>query len=461
MAPTSYKLLLVNDDPAMLRLLCQWLKKAGYTVSAASDGQEALQAIEADCPDFLITDWEMPRVTGPELCRRIREMSLPHYIYTLILTARTGTAEMIAGLESGADDFITKPVAESELLARVQSGSRVIEVERQLSLMADTDFLTGLLTQRTFYECLEKEWHRSSRFQLPLSCVMIDLDFFKQVDNVYGHPAGDAVLKLVAEMLLDTSRASDTICRYGGEEFCILLPETDEHDAAVWAEHPVAPWRPAHPNGAQGDADHGQLRRRPARNDVPEAEELIRLADQALLYAKRMGRDRVIRYAAIADGAKPKLYSADWHDEVFENLCARDVMSPLVVFLQEKNTIDDAARLFLQSGIPAVPVLNADGKLTGFISEKATHGRHDHAGSLAAAPVEPDAAQRDLLRRRHADPHHLRFSLPRFDSGSGDHEERTADRHHQPQLAIAVLPRVERRQRFGLGGVLASFLARM
>ena len=94
------------------------------------------------------------------------------------------------------------------------------------------------------------------------------------------------------------------------------------------------------------------------------------MADQALLYAKRMGRDRVIRYAAIADGAKPKLYSADWHDEVFENLCARDVMSPLVVFLQEKNTIDDAARLFLQSGIPAVPVLNADGKLTGFISEK-------------------------------------------------------------------------------------------
>ena len=236
MATTSYKLLLVNDDPAMLRLLCQWLKKAGYTVSAASDGQEALQAIEADCPDFLITDWEMPRVTGPELCRRIREMSLPHYIYTLILTARTGTAEMIAGLESGADDFITKPVAESELLARVQSGSRVIEVERQLSLMAHTDFLTGLLTQRTFYECLEKEWHRSSRFQLPLSCVMIDLDFFKQVNNVYGHPAGDAVLKLVAEMLLDTSRASDTICRYGGEEFCILLPETDEHDAAVWAE---------------------------------------------------------------------------------------------------------------------------------------------------------------------------------------------------------------------------------
>ena len=236
MAPDNYKVLLVDDDPAMLRLLCKWLKTAGYPVCTAADGQEALDAIESDCPDFLITDWEMPRINGLELCRKVRDTSLPHYIYTIFLTAKTGAAEMIAGLESGADDFLTKPVAEGELLARLQSGSRVLELERELSLMAHTDFLTGLLTQRTFYEALEKEWHRSTRLKLPLSCVMVDLDFFKQINDVYGHPAGDSVLKFVAELLLDNSRASDTVCRYGGEEFCILLPETEESDAAVWAE---------------------------------------------------------------------------------------------------------------------------------------------------------------------------------------------------------------------------------
>jgi two-component system chemotaxis response regulator CheY len=371
MAPANYKVLLVDDDPAMLRLLCRWLQKAGYQVRTAADGQEALDAIESDCPDFLITDWDMPRVDGLELCRQIRDTSLPHYVYTILLTAKTGSAEMIAGLESGADDFLTKPVAEGELLARVQSSSRVLELERQLSLMAHTDFLTGLLTQRTFYECLAKEWHRSARYQLPLSCVMVDLDFFKQINDVYGHPAGDSVLKFVAELLLDNCRASDTICRYGGEEFCILLPETDENDATVWAERArrrLSALRiPTELKDMRVTGSFGVAQR---RNDVLDAEALVKLADQALLCAKRTGRDCVVRYAATVDSAKPRLYSADWHDEVFGDMVARDAMSPLIICLHENNTIDEAARLLLQSGIPSMPVLGADGMLTGFVSEK-------------------------------------------------------------------------------------------
>ncbi len=244
MAPGNYKLLLVDDDPALLRLLCRWLEKAGYSVRTAADGQEALDAIESECPDFLITDWEMPRVNGLELCRKIRGLALPHYVYTVFLSAKTGAAEMIAGLESGADDFLSKPVAEGELLARLQSGARVLELERDLSLMAHTDFLSGLPTQRTFFDALQKEWHRATRLKLPLSCVMTDLDFFKQINDVYGHPVGDSVLKFVAELLLDNSRASDTVCHYGGEEFCVLLPETDENGAAVWAERAARGWPP-------------------------------------------------------------------------------------------------------------------------------------------------------------------------------------------------------------------------
>jgi diguanylate cyclase (GGDEF)-like protein len=355
----------------MQRLLCKWLQRAGYPVRAAFDGQEALDAIEADCPDFLITDWEMPRINGLELCRKIRDMSLPHYIYTVFLTAKTGAAEMIDGLESGADDFLSKPVSEAELLARLQSGSRVLELERELSLMAHTDFLTGLVTQRTFYEALDKEWHRATRFELPLSCVMVDLDFFKQINDVYGHPVGDSVLKFAAELLLDNSRASDTVCRYGGEEFCILLPETAENGAAVWAERArrrlaalrvPTELKDMHITGSFGVAQ------RCSEVSTPQA--LVKLADQALLCAKRAGRDRVVRYAATVEGGKPRLYSANWHDEVFEDMRARNVMSPLVVFLQENDTIDEAARLFLQSGIPSIPVLDGGGMLTGLVSEK-------------------------------------------------------------------------------------------
>ncbi|MFZ1934652.1 MAG: diguanylate cyclase [Thermoguttaceae bacterium] len=370
MAPGNYKLLLVDDDPALLRLLCRWLEKAGYSVRTAADGQEALDAIESECPDFLITDWEMPRVNGLELCRKIRGLALPHYVYTVFLSAKTGAAEMIAGLESGADDFLSKPVAEGELLARLQSGARVLELERDLSLMAHTDFLSGLPTQRTFFDALQKEWHRATRLKLPLSCVMTDLDFFKQINDVYGHPVGDSVLKFVAELLLDNSRASDTVCHYGGEEFCVLLPETDENGAAVWAERArarlaalciPADLKDMRVTGSFGVAQRG--------GDVPNPEALVKLADQALLCAKRGGRDRVVRYAMMVDPGKHRLYAADWHDEVFADMCARDVMSPLVVFLQENSTIDEAARLFLQSGISSVPVLGGDGTLAGLVSE--------------------------------------------------------------------------------------------
>jgi two-component system, cell cycle response regulator len=247
----------------------------------------------------------------------------------------------------------------------------VLELERELSLMAHTDFLTGLLTQRTFFDTLGKEWHRSTRMKLPLSCVMMDLDFFKQINDVHGHPAGDSVLKFAAELLLDNSRLSDTICRYGGEEFCILLPETREGDAALWAERTrVRLGALRIPTDLKDMRVTGSFGVAERRADVANPEALVKLADQALLCAKRTGRDRVVRHTTMVDPAKPKLYSADWHDEVFEDMRAHDVMSPLVVVLEECNTIDEAARLFLQSGIPSMPVLDAEGTLTGFISEQ-------------------------------------------------------------------------------------------
>ncbi|MEN6459406.1 MAG: diguanylate cyclase [Thermoguttaceae bacterium] len=370
--PTTaeYKVLLVDDDPAMLRLLSRWLAKAGYSIRTASDGREALDAIELECPDFLVTDWEMPRMDGLELCRRVRETVLPHYVYIVFLTVRTGANEMIAGLENGADDFLTKPVAEGELLARMRASSRVLELERRLSLLAHTDSLTGLVTQRTFYEALEKEWRRCRRSHVPLSCAMLDLDFFKQINDVHGHPAGDSCLKVVSELLVDSCRVSDTVCRYGGEEFCVMLPETTEMDAAAWAERMrrrLASLRV--PGGIKDLRITASFGVAQGSENSQNSEELVDLADQALLCAKRISRDRVVCYSTLADSAQPTP-QVDERDQLFGGQLAKDVMRPLAACLAEQNTIAEAARFLLQSGISSTPILTADGALAGFLSEK-------------------------------------------------------------------------------------------
>ena len=132
---------------------------------------------------------------------------------------------------------------------------------------------------------------------------MIDLDFFKQINDVYGHPAGDSVLKFVAELLLDNCRASDTVCRYGGEEFCVLMPETDENDAAVWAERITDSLAaPAHPDRTKDICKSPAVSALPSiATTSPDPEELVKLADKALLCAKRSGRDRIVRYTSLVD----------------------------------------------------------------------------------------------------------------------------------------------------------------
>jgi diguanylate cyclase (GGDEF)-like protein len=380
MTPADCKILLVDDDPAMLRILSRWLQRAGYPVRVASDGQEAIEAIETECPDVLLTDWEMPRMSGLELCSRVREMRLPHYVYVLFLTVRSASSEMVTGLESGADDFISKPVLEAELLARLHSCVRVLKLQRRLSIMARTDPLTGLLTQRSFYECLEREWYRAKRFHLPLSCVMVDLDFFKRINDVHGHQAGDSVLKYTAELLMENSRGSDSVCRYGGEEFCIMLPETEEAAAALWAERvrvrlassPIITERvDISVSGSLGVAERYE--------DTRSAEELVDLADQALLYAKRSGRDRVVCYQAISDANAPNVLHAELSEDIFQGVTAKEVMTPLLGCLYEDDTIGQAADFFVGSTSTSSPVVNANGALCGVLSEK----------DIMAAMVQP------------------------------------------------------------------------
>jgi len=302
--PGSNRVLLVDDDPVMLRLLSAWLERAGYRVRQVSDGRQALEAVEAECPDFLVTDWDMPHVDGLELCRRVRGLDLPHYVFILFLTTKRAPDETIAGLDVGADEFVSKPIHRAELLARMRAGSRVLQLERQLRELAHSDPLTGLPTRRVFFEGLAREWERARRLHLPISCVMVDIDFFKRVNDLHGHAVGDGVLKAVAGELAAGTRKSDLVCRYGGEE--LLLLDADERDGMTWSQRcgvriagasVLAELQPI-----AVTASFGVSARRQA---CPGYAALLNAADQALLAAKRSGRNRAVAFSALEQASLP------------------------------------------------------------------------------------------------------------------------------------------------------------
>ena len=301
---TKLRLLVVDDDALLRRSLNLQLTRAGYEVDEAEDGQVAWDMIQREAYRFVITDWNMPGVNGPELVRRIRDMSSAGYTYIMILTAHSDKPDVVAGLQSGTDDYLTKPYDMDELRARVAIGVRILELEARLqeslasaAERAVRDGLTGLFNRREFDRRLADEVQRVARYQRPLSLLMIDIDHFKHYNDQHGHPQGDTLLRELSTLFLSCVRSTDFIARYGGEEFAVLLPETDPASALAVARsilervgaHPFL-YRETQP-GAALTVSIGVAGRDDAH---PDAERLLLAADQALYQAKREGRNRVV-----------------------------------------------------------------------------------------------------------------------------------------------------------------------
>jgi len=303
--------LVVDDLPLNRKLERLFLAEGGYQVIFAEDGIEALQKVKRHSPDLILLDVMMPRMDGFQVCRHIKNNLQTRFIPIILVTALNEIDSKIKGIEAGADDFISKPFNKLELLARVKSLLRIKHLNRELQQkirqleeaqiklkkLAITDGLTGAYNYRFFKEQLEKELIRARRHKNHVSIVMMDIDFFKQYNDTHGHPAGDYVLRTIAQILRNNIRNIDIAARYGGEEFTLILIETDHGAAAIVAEK-IRGLIEKHNFKFENSQPSGKITVSMGVSTFPEDgktfEELIDAADKRLYQAKELGRNRVV-----------------------------------------------------------------------------------------------------------------------------------------------------------------------
>ena len=295
------RILIAEDDPISRRLLEATLSKWGYEVISCPDGNVAWQTLQQpDAPSLAILDWMMPGMDGLQVCSEVRREITEPYIYMLLLTAKSQKTDIIAGLEAGADDYLTKPFDSNELRMRLRAGRRILSLHEELIRareelrdQATHDSLTRLWNRGAICEILQRELDRAKRVNSPLSILLADIDFFKRINDTYGHLAGDAALREAANSMLSAVRPYDGIGRYGGEEFLIVLPDCDADNAVMLAQRLRASIEESAlvlPEGiipltfslGVSTLEVGQ-----------DMKSLIAAADAALYRAKNYGRNRV------------------------------------------------------------------------------------------------------------------------------------------------------------------------
>ncbi|MBA2645352.1 MAG: diguanylate cyclase [Pyrinomonadaceae bacterium] len=300
-------ILVADDEPVNLSLIRRRLEWENYQIVTALDGSEAVEKAQSFLPDLIILDVMMPVLDGLQACRMLKEIPATREIPVIFLSALDNTDTKINGFSLGANDYISKPFRVEELIARVRVAIRLkrerdalrhsaeesrqrAEAAREMSM---SDALTGLRNRFGLQRALQREFSEARRYTRPLSCLMIDIDHFKEINDTYGHAAGDAALMQAARILIEAVRGSDVVCRYGGDEFIVVMPETPLDGAFALGEKV----RLAASSRLFGDG----ARVFPLTFSIGAAElllnesahDMLARADGALYDAKEGGRDRI------------------------------------------------------------------------------------------------------------------------------------------------------------------------
>jgi two-component system, cell cycle response regulator len=317
-AAAKLRVLVVDDDPGTLMLLDKLLQNAGYEVFTAPDGKQGLHAAMECQPHIILVDWLMPEMDGLQLCRALRNSKIGRGVYLSMLTGMEEESRVLEAFEAGVDNYLSKPVNSKLLLAQLRAGERVASLQteaesdceeirrvaaglamnnRRLQEAALLDPLTGIPNRRYAMDRIHQEWAAAERSGRPLSCMLIDVDHFKSINDTYGHDVGDSVLRRVSEVLKHTARTQDVICRIGGEEFLVLCPDSDSGAAGQCAErlrHAAGSMRiPIGNVSLQVTISIGVAA---MDSSMCGPESMIKAADQAVYAAKHAGRNRTSVY---------------------------------------------------------------------------------------------------------------------------------------------------------------------
>jgi diguanylate cyclase (GGDEF)-like protein len=297
------RVLVADDDPVTLRLLQAQLEKWGHEAIVCANGVDAWEMLTREnSPRLVILDWMMPGIDGVNICRNIRKVGQKTYFYLILLTSKDQRDDIVEGLEAGADDYITKPFNPNELKVRIRAGARIIQLQEELmealkvsEFQATHDGLTGLMNRTAILKTLKLELERSKRESRPLAVAIGDLDRFKQVNDLLGHLAGDAVLVEITKRITSTLRPYDSAGRYGGEEFIIVLPGCDSNNAKNIADRLRSAIAASPIRTTEGPINCTMSFGVTVADgkEATDLDSLIQTADEALYRAKRLGRNRV------------------------------------------------------------------------------------------------------------------------------------------------------------------------
>jgi two-component system cell cycle response regulator len=309
------RVLIVEDSRTQAEWLAQVLGREGYRVTTCGEGRDAIRRVRSEPPDLVLLDMILPDMDGLEVLRILKARPEEQFVPVILLSVKADLDSRVTGLRIGADDFLAKPFADAEILARAAAMLRIKSLQdqlrgakAQLEKLSVTDGLTGLYNRRHFEERLNEEFRRAHRYSDPVSLMMLDLDHFKNVNDRFGHPFGDEVLRSTAGLLRASVRELDICARYGGEEFAVILPKTHVQGALAVAERILLEVRrKSYVGEATGSGTREEVRVTTSigiafypSKDVTTAELLVKFADEALYRAKHEGRNTICLYQAQA-----------------------------------------------------------------------------------------------------------------------------------------------------------------